>query len=119
MIYLPTEDEESCALAEYLELKKYKFTHIPNETYTPSFKTKAKNKKMGVSRGVPDYMIIIDGDSGKSYLVFIELKRKKKYKKSEEQKEWIKALNKVDNVQGYFACGADEAIEIIERIKKL
>jgi len=106
----PTEYDECVVLAEYLEIKGLKYSHIPNETFTKSWGTKMKNKRQGVKRGVPDYMIIV-----KSVLIFIEMKRKKGGRTSKEQKEWMEALNKCDCVSAYVCEGADEAIEVINK----
>jgi len=108
-----TEDEECFLLAEWLNLKGYKFTHIPNETFTKFWSVKIKNRKLGVSKGFPDYAIIVNNK-----LIFIEMKRLKGGQVSEHQKEWIDALNLCDGVDVYVCKGFDEAKQIIENYKK-
>lgn len=109
----PTEHEEAKILHQYLSLRGITHTHICNETYTTSWKQKAKNKAEGVSPGVPDYMIILD-----SKLIFIELKRVKGGQVSESQKSWIAALNGCESVQAFICKGAQEGIDLIEKLQK-
>lgn len=68
------------------------------------------NKRKGVSTGFPDLLIVTPRDG----LVFIELKPTKGGVTSDEQWEWIRALNLV----GYpcVVCkGAKEAISFLEQ----
>lgn len=124
----PTEDQEQEAFVQWLRLKGYPHFRVPNETYTKSWSQKAKNKKLGVSSGVPDLAVIVPdvwhvyGDSvpTNTYtgrLVFIEMKRKKGGVTSENQKKWIKTLNEA-GVQTVVCKGCDAAIEFIESITK-
>lgn len=85
----PTEQAECEQLALWLKSKKYKFTHVPNETFTKSWSQKLKNKRAGVSKGFPDYVILV-----RDCCVFIEMKKQKGGTVSKEQKEWIEALGK-------------------------
>lgn len=109
----PTEYQDGCVLAEYCQLKHYLFSHIPAETFTKSWGIKIKNKKQGVNKGVPDYIIIIG-----TKLVFIELKRIKGGVVSREQQEWIDRL-KLCGVYANICKGADEAIKFLNEIEKL
>lgn len=106
----PLEASECYTLVEYLNLKKIKFTHIPQETFTKSWGVKMKNKRMGVKKGVPDYIICLP-----KILLFIEMKRVKGSSVSEEQLEWQKELSKYDNVKSFIAYGFDEAKKIIDK----
>ena len=108
----PTEYQEQCALVDWLELKKYRFSHIAQSTYTQSYKQRAMNTKSGVRRGVPD-MMVIKGDK----LIFIELKRSKKSlsRVSKEQKEWVQELDRIPNVIATVAYGAEDAINFIKK----
>lgn len=141
----PTEDMECEALAQWLRLKKIPFTHIGNESgrgRTAMLRT-AKLKRMGQSKGFPDYLIVIpnvyasDGSGmtltrntkpGKNGIprvmdvfstrtVAIEMKRKKGGKVSPEQKLWLETLNNA-GIESTVCKGFDEAkIFIEERIK--
>lgn len=75
-----------------------------------AIKTAVALKKQGVKRGVPDMCLPVPrgGFNG----LYIELKRVKGGTVSDEQREWMAALN----TQGYKAIichGAEEAIEQI------
>ena len=79
----PREDFEAARLVSYLKLRGWRFTHIANETR--SKRQAIKNKSLGTSKGVPDYLILHPTRG----VVFIELKRLRGGKVSAEQKEWI------------------------------
>jgi len=105
-----SEYNESVILAAWLRLKGLKFAHIPNSTYTSSHAAKAKNKAMGVSPGVPDYLILLP-----ERVVFVELKRRHGGVVSPEQLEWGAAL--VRSGAFFRVCyGADEAVAFIESL---
>lgn len=75
-----------------------------------AIKTAVALKKQGVKRGVPDMCLPVS--RGGYHGLYIELKRQKGGTVSDEQREWIAALN----TQGYKAIichGAEEAIEQI------
>lgn len=127
----PTEDQEQEAFVQWLRLKGYPHFRVPNETYTRSWSQKAKNKKLGVSSGVPDLAVVVPTKAiaeryavSRDYeewygsrLVFIEMKRKKGGVTSANQKQWIKILNKA-GVQTVVCKGCDAAIEFIKSITK-
>ena len=127
----PTEDQEQEAFVQWLRLKGYPHFRVPNETYTRSWSQKAKNKKLGVSSGVPDLFVAVpfppphliiahkdrDDEVRNKILVAIEMKRKKGGVTSENQKKWIKILNEAD-IQTVVCRGCDAAIEFIESITK-
>lgn len=127
----PTEDQEQEAFVQWLRLKGYPHFRVPNETYTRSWSQKAKNKKLGVSSGVPDlfvavpfpppHLIIYEEDGSESIrdkkFVAVEMKRKKGGVTSANQKQWIKTLNEA-GIQTVVCKGCDAAIEFIESITK-
>ena len=124
----PHEDQEQEAFVKWLDDKGYPRFRVPNETYTKSHKQRIKNKKLGVSSGVPDLAVVVpdvwhvygDNVPTNTYtgrLVFIEMKRKKGGVTSENQKKWIKTLNEA-GIQTVVCKGCDEAIEFIESIIK-
>lgn len=127
----PTEDQEQEAFVQWLRLKGYPHFRVPNETYTRSWSQKAKNKKLGVSSGVPDLFIAVpfppphliiahkdrDDEVRNKTLVAIEMKRKKGGTTSANQKKWIKTLNEA-GIQTVVCKGCDAAIEFIESITK-
>ena len=127
----PTEDQEQEAFVQWLRLKGYPHFRVPNETYTKSWSQKAKNKKLGVSSGVPDLFVAVpfppphliiahkdrDDEVRNKTLVAIEMKRKKGGVTSENQKKGIKTLNEA-GIQTVVCKGCDAAIEFIESITK-
>ena len=127
----PTEDQEQEAFVQWLRLKGYPHFRVPNETYTKSWSQKAKNKKLGVSSGVPDLFVAVpfppphliiahkdrDDEVRNKTLVAIEMKRKKGGVTSANQKQWIKTLNEA-GIQTVVCKGCDAAIEFIESITK-
>lgn len=113
---IPTEYQEQCLLVEYLEIKGLKFSKIAQETFTRSWGIKRKNKMSGLRKGVPDMLIIIPINLGANRLLFIEMKRSKGGKISEEQSEWLTELNKVAGVIAHEARGFEEAKKIIDSL---
>ena len=127
----PTEAQEQEAFVQWLRLKGYPHFRVPNETYTRSWSQKAKNKKLGVSSGVPDLFVAVpfppphliiahkdrDDEVRNKTLVAIEMKRKKGGTTSANQKKWIKTLNEA-SIQTVVCKGCDAAIEFIESITK-
>lgn len=113
----PTETEEEIALSDYCNLMKLRHFHVPQETYTTSWKQKAKNKAQGVSSGVSDHWIVVPTKSGKK-LVVIELKRQFGNTPSDEQISFINDINEINNVEATVCYGADEAINVIQGIVK-
>ncbi len=107
---IPTEYEECVVFSQWLTLKGIKHSHIPNETFTKSWRAKMKNKMMGVSSGVPDYIVCAP-----KALLFIEMKRTKGGILSKEQTEWLEALYKYMSVLACTCKGAEEAIKKVER----
>ena len=108
---VPIEDIEQIQFVEYLDLKRLKYTAIPNSTFTRSWKVKNRNKAMGLHGGLPDILVIV-----KRWLVFIEMKRQRGGVVSDKQREWIKAINETENGKAYVAKGSEEAIKIIETL---
>ena len=112
----PSEEQEQKAVFSWAEWMSNRIPelqllfHIPNGGLRS--KTEAKRmKSAGVKPGVPDLFLPVAraGYHG----LFIELKRKKGGRLSEEQKQWIADLEG----QGYMAVsayGCEEACDIIK-----
>ena len=117
---VPLEEEEQTTLVEYLELKGYKFSAIPNSTWTSSWKQKAKNKRVGLRAGLPDLLVIVPTKYGFPKVVFIEMKRKNGTAKnlSIEQHEWLEALKCCSGIEAFWSAGAEKAIEYIQQIAR-
>lgn len=109
----PNSEEAEClTFVDWLNLKGLKFTHIGNESGYKDKKLawimQGKKNRMGMSKGVPDYMIITPRG-----LVFVEMKRKGPSSTSPEQKAWIEALNQIKGVQAQVCKGFDSAVEFV------
>jgi hypothetical protein len=111
---VPLEHEEAVTFADYLRAKRYRFTHIPQETFTKNWGTKMRNKQEGVTRGIPDYCIIIPMEA-RPKICFVELKRRKGSKISTEQQQWIDALH-LCGIEAAICRGASEAIGFVESV---
>ena len=112
---IPKEIDEQAMVCQYLELLKTRghkiiYTATAQSTYTKSWSQKAQNKKLGVHRGLPDLVVIIDDT-----LVFLEIKRLKMSTTSAEQKVWNQHLKESGN-HAYICKGASEAINILNDI---
>lgn len=111
----PLEYEECIIFTDWLNIMKslgkiVDYAHIPNGTYTPSWNQKRKNARLGVSAGFPDYAIITRG----RHLLFVEMKRVKGGRVSEEQEFWLKELG-ATGAYTTVAQGANQAIKFVEQ----
>jgi hypothetical protein len=107
----PLEAQEQEEFAKWCDAKGLLWAHIPNERKA-TVRVMAELERQGLKKGFPDNFIA--EPRGKYHGLFVELKRAKKSlsKKSPEQREWIKALNK----KGYkaaFCYGAEEAKRVV------
>jgi VRR-NUC domain len=113
--FTPSEDHESVSFANWLELKISegasieKFSHLPLETHTSPIQAK-RLQRMGVRRGVPDYLIVV-----KNRIVFIELKRAHGGQVSPAQTAWLDALGRAGAVVAVCE-GASEAKKLISNL---
>lgn len=114
---IPTESAEQQLLFQWARMQSGKYPelmllyHIPNEGKR-SHKTGARLKAEGLKTGVPD--ICLPVARGGHHGLYIELKRVKNSRVTEDQMRWLEDLAR----QGYVAAvcrGADEAIELITR----
>ena len=114
---IPTESVEQQALFKWANMASGKWPelemlyHVPNEGKR-SYKTAARLKAEGLKSGVPD--ICLPVPRGGHHGLYIELKRVKNSRVTQDQLDWIEALI----AQGYVAAvcrGCDEAIELITR----
>lgn len=113
---VPSEDYEGACFAEWLRDNNYLFSHLAQNTFTRSYAVKAKLKRVGVNKGVPDYLICL---KNKPRLIFIELKRLKGAKVSPEQANWIIAINQPGTGARALVCkGFIEAREAICELEK-
>lgn len=106
----PLEDEEQEAFVEWLQRRNIPHFRVPNETFTKSWKQKAKNKRLGVKRGVPDLFVFVSGRT-----VAIEMKRRSGGRLSVDQKYWLDVIAEHGGLS-YVCKGAQEAIKVVEGI---
>ncbi len=109
-----TEDQECFLLGDYLRLmtrtgKVLLFNHNPQETFTKNWGTKMKNKKMGVTKGFPDYCVVT-----RDAILFIEMKRTKGGTVGPEQKTWVDTFNNYVGVKARICYGFNDARKFIE-----
>lgn len=83
--------------------------HIPNEGKRTK-STGGRLKKEGLRKGYPD--IVLNVSRQDYHGLFLELKRKRGYKVTKEQKEWIIKLNRQGNAAA-FCYGWEQAWEFI------
>lgn len=112
---LPTEDQECYWLVDYLNELKQKgkvlmYSHIPNETFTKSWSVKVKNKKLGVSRGFPDYVILTPKG-----MIVIEMKRSKGGVVSPEQNQWLIGFS-LQGIENHVCRGFEEARQVLKTL---
>lgn len=112
---IPTESEEQIALFEWTEWESGRIPqlrlmfHIPNGGKRNKA-TAARLKREGVKAGVPDVFLPVP--RGRYHGLFIEMKREKGGRLSQEQKRWLEELSKM----GYKAevCrGWEEAAKTV------
>lgn len=114
---IPTESQEQQALFQWAAFAEHSLWgelwglyHIPNGGSRNKAEA-ARLKAEGVKKGVPD--ICLPVPRGGYHGLYIELKRQKGGRLSEEQKEWLRFLS----AQGYkaVACmGWEDAMGVID-----
>lgn len=106
----PSEEVEQANFVQWLEIKGYKLTSIPNSTYTKSWKQKAKNKRMGLRPGFPDLVIIAEGR-----FMCVEMKRPDGGVVSKYQRQWIAALQAA-GIPVAVCAGTENAIAFVQSV---
>ena len=112
-----TEYDIQCNFVKFLEKLKEEqieiyYTAIPNSTYTISWASKAKNKKLGLRAGLCDMFLIVN-----NVPFFLELKSLSG-KLSKEQKNWIEKINKTNIIKAYVCYTYEQAVDLVLRILK-
>lgn len=110
--FVPSEDQEQATVVEWLRLHDIRFTHVPNGGNRHII-TGARLKRLGVSKGFPDLLIVDPPPSqpGKVGTV-IEMKRRQGGRLTIEQKRWLDDL-KARNWYVAVCHGAGEAIDLL------
>lgn len=116
----PLEEQEQKWLLKWVELnipahpELALFYHIPNEGKR-SYRTGRELVAQGMKKGVPDNCLPVP--KGKYAALYIELKRKKGSKISDEQRGWIDALNRAGNRAVICKGWEEAAAEIMAYLK--
>lgn len=111
----PTEEQEQAAVFEWVVLMEKQFPelaclfHIPNGGLR-SKPEAVRFKRIGVKPGVPDLFLPVA--RGGWHGLFIEMKRQKGGKLSEDQKAWLDALTE-QHYMAVRADGAEQACDIL------
>ena len=140
---IPTEEQECEALHQWLELKGIPHTHIGNEGIGRGgvdFARTRKMKRMGQSKGFPDYLVVISrgpwcycdedadandrrrlGFTGEWFdygIIAIEMKRRKGGTISPDQEKWLQVLDNA-GIESVVCRGFDEAKKFIEERSRI
>ena len=115
----PLEKEEQIAFVEYCENNGISVVSTQNGFKMPkaAFNYAAYSKtlkKMGLSKGFPDLIIIEKNKSKTHEVLFVEMKRQKGGKLKPEQEEWIQKLDDKDYCVG-VAKGCESAVRILQK----
>jgi hypothetical protein len=111
----PTEEQEQAAVFEWVTLMRYQYPeldlcfHIPNGGWR-SKPEAVRFKRIGVKPGVPDLFLPVA--RGGYHGLFIEMKKRKNGRVTEEQAAWIDALTK-QMYRAVVCYGSEEACDVI------
>lgn len=123
-----TETQESIDFARWLRRRGLAFCHVPNEGKRGRVEA-VTLKRMGVSAGVPDFLIFapppkftlgvvrIDGDERfvRAAAVAVEMKRSYGGRLSASQKAWISTLE----ARGWVAFSAAGCAQAVARMQAM
>lgn len=121
--WCPTEDVEEAQFSSWCDHKGLTHWHVPQETYTTSWKQKAHNRDLGVKAGVSDHWVKIDvpfppANDRHSVLLVIEFKRQFGNIPTDEQIKFIHEMEEIPNVTAVCCYGCDEAIKVVEELER-
>lgn len=108
----PTELKEQSIFVNWCREKGHKVCATAQSTYTESWKAINQNRMLGVVKGLPDLIVIVNKKyrlDDKPKLLFIEMKRQGGGRISKEQEDWLREINKCDGIAGNVCAGAEKA----------
>lgn len=112
---VPKEDAEQTLVVRWMELHRLTFCHVPNGGQRNKI-TAARLKGQGVRAGVPDILIFNRPPLHPNAVgTFIEMKRQKGGKTSEEQLKWMMDLRRQGWI-GQVCKGYDDAVRFLESV---
>lgn len=103
-----SEDAEQANFVQWLQIKGYKYTSIPNSTFTKSWMQKQKNTRLGLRAGFPDLIIIASG-----VFMCVEMKRSVGGQVTPAQASWHTALA-LAGIPVAVCKGCEEAIAFVQ-----
>ena len=115
----PLEAEEQIQFVEYCKIRGIRAVSTQNGFKMPkagfNFAAYSKKlKKMGLSKGFPDLIVLKKCKSNKHHCLFIEMKRQKGGRLSKEQKGWVNWLDENGYAVG-IAKGYEAAVKILNK----
>lgn len=114
----PIEDVEEELFNHWCTEQGLTHFHVPQETYTNSWKQKAHNKALGVLEGVSDHWVKLPTIyHPKGSLLIIEFKRQFGNTPTDSQIKFMEDMNEIDNVAAVCCYGFEEAKQVVEEIK--
>lgn len=116
----PSEYDECVVFHQWLTAKRYRHAHISNESQSGGANAVirgAKLKRIGQSKGFPDYIVICHQKGHPDFLdiVAVEMKRQHGGTLSDEQARWLSALDEAGIWAG-VCKGARDAIAFVEAV---
>jgi len=112
---VPLEKDEQKEFIIYLKKKRLIHASIPNENILSylnrqvAARVMKELKEMGLQPAFPDTMVMLP-----KKILFVEMKRIKRSRTSDEQKIWNMVLDALPYASAYICKGCDEAIKVIE-----
>lgn len=115
----PLEKEEQIAFVDYCNARNITVVSTQNGFKMPktAFNWAAYSnslKRMGLSKGFPDLIVLERNKSQTHEVLFIEMKRQKGSRVSPEQQEWITRLDNNGYCVG-IAKGFESAVQILDK----
>ena len=115
----PLEKDEQIAFIDFCKAKGIDVVSTQNGFKMPkgNFNWAAYSnslKRMGMSKGFPDLIVLARNKSQTHEVLFIEMKRQKGGVLHDEQKEWITKLDEGGYCVG-VAKGCQSAVKILEK----
>lgn len=110
----PIEDVEEELFNHWCTEQGLTHFHVPQETYTDSWKQKAHNKALGVLEGVSDHWVKLPTIyHPKGSLLIIEFKRQFGNTPTDSQIKFMEDMNEIDNVAAVCCYGFEEARQVV------
>lgn len=117
-----SEAKEQAEFVQWCREQGHKVCATAQSTYTTSWKAINLNTTLGVSKGLPDLIVVVNKKyrkDGLPLLVFVEMKRRVGGTVSKEQKEWISVLSNCPGVKARVCRGAFDAVEYISELMEV